>query len=189
MNRQLYNKYSEGRHWDNHTIEHANRFAEFLEAKNTTKSIADIGCRSGRDVQVFTLRGFRSIGIDRSLDEIYRAKNRCPEAHFMVQDAEQLGLLDDSIDAVHIINTIHYVNQGKAITEINRVLRKGGYLFIHFNLDIVDRTGKKDYHQEETEIRTLVEAFETCAERRFKRTDRTPIEHTHTILELILMKK
>ena len=55
---QLYDKYSEGKHWENHPIIYAERFSDFLKQKNFQGLIIDFGCGTGRDVDFFSKKGF-----------------------------------------------------------------------------------------------------------------------------------
>ncbi|MBI2151117.1 class I SAM-dependent methyltransferase [Candidatus Woesearchaeota archaeon] len=183
---KLYQKYSDGRHWEKHPDLYAKIFAEFLNSVNFDGMIVDVGCGTGRDVNVFSKLGFNVLGIDYSKQEIESCKKRFPELNFEVQDAEKLKFKDNSVDALFMINVIHYVHKEKAIPEILRVLKHRGYFFIHFNIEIVDKTGKVDYHHNLGEIVKLVSKFKIIQQKLFERVDYQPIEHK--IIELILQK-
>lgn len=184
----LYQKYSDGRHWEKHPTLYAETFAKFLKNVNFKGMIVDIGCGNGRDVGVFVKDGFNALGVDISQQEIEDCKRRFPELKFEMQDAEKLMLEDNSVDAFFMINVIHYVHKEKAIREIFRVLKPKGYFFIHFNLEIIDKNGKVDYRHDQKEILKLVSMFKIIGKKIFNRTDQQPIEHKHKIMELILQK-
>jgi SAM-dependent methyltransferase len=185
---QLYNKYNASRHWENHPTVYAEHFAKFLKDKNFKGLILDVGCGNGRDVNIFHGFGFDTLGVDNSEKEIESAKEKFPELKFEVQDAEKLNFKDNSIGAVFMINIIHYVHKEKAIQEILRTLTSGGYLFIHFNIDVIDQEGNVDYHHEPEDILKLISKFKVSQKRVFERIDSQPMKHKHEIMELILQK-
>ncbi len=184
----LYQKYSDDRHWEKHPTLYAETFAEFLKNVNFKGMIVDIGCGNGRDVGVFVKDGFNALGVDISQQEIEDCKRRFPELKFEMQDAERLMLEDHSVDAFFMINVIHYVHKEKAIREIFRVLKPKGCFFIHFNLEIIDKNGKVDYRHDQKEILKLISKFKILQKKVFERMDLQPIEHKHKIMELILQK-
>ncbi len=186
--KQLQQKYLEKKHWQNHPTKYAEDFSIFLKSKKFNDLVVDIGCGSGRDVNTFANFGFRSLGIDVSEKEIVLAKNKFPTLNFEVQNAESLNFSNNSLGAFFTINVIHFLNQKKALNEIFRTLKPGGYLFIHFNLLIKDNSGEVDYSQDIKEALSLVSKFKILSQKTFEREDTEPIKHKHKILELILMK-
>jgi len=188
QSKALYKKYSDSRHWEKHPTLYAETFIEFLKSVNFNGIIVDVGCGNGRDVDVFSKHGFNALGIDNSKNEIENDKKKFPELKFEVQDAEKLKFKDNSIDAFFMINVIHYVHKEKAIQEIFRSLKPKSYFFIHFNIDIIDKNGKVDYHQDQEDILKLVSKFKIVRQKLFERVDSQPIEHKHKIIELILQK-
>ncbi len=186
---KLYNKYLYGKHWNNHPIVYAQSFAEFLRKNNFTGTIVDIGCGNGRDINFFTNYGFDCFGIDCLEDEIVFAKQRFPKLNFETQNVEKLEFDDNSVDAFFMINVIHYVDKKKALSEILRTLKPGGYFFIHFNVEIKDNCGNIDYKHDEKDIMNLVSNFDVIHKKVFERVDIEPVKHTHKIIELILQKR
>ncbi|MHB8831137.1 MAG: hypothetical protein ACYC44_03435 [Patescibacteria group bacterium] len=85
-----------------------------------------------------------------------------------------------------MINVIHYVDKLWAFRNMWRTLVPGGLLYIHFNLRIVDAQGQTDFIQEESGITHLIRDWTILERNLFERIDTEPLEHTHTILELIL---
>jgi SAM-dependent methyltransferase len=185
---KLYQKYSNGKHWEQHPTIYAKSFVEFLKKHKFEGSIVDIGCGNGRDVNVFTKFGFNALGIDNSEKEIKSNKKNYPKLKFEVQDTENLKLKNDSVDAFFMVNVIHYVNKEKAIQEVFRVLKPQGYFFIHFNIEIVDKDGKIDYFYDQKDILNLIPNFKILQVNVFERVDNHPVEHKHKIMELILQK-
>ena len=150
--------------------------------------IVDLGCGNGRDLAVFSKLGFAALGVDNSKKEIESNKKRLPELTFEVQDVEKLGFKNNSVDAFFMINVIHYVDKEKAMNEIWRALKHRGYFFIHFNVDIIDKRGTVDYHHDPENILKLVSSFKIIQQKIFERIDHQPVEHKHTIMELVLQK-
>ncbi len=185
---ELYDKYQHGRHWDNHPTAYAERFAQFLANRGFSGLLIDVGCGTGRDVHFFSSRGFLVTGIDYSDKEIALARARFSKERFEIQNAEELKFQNESVGAIFMINVIHYLNQKKALEELFRILRPGGYVFIHFNLSVVDDAGAVDYSQSERDILELLSKFSIVLKNIFERFDRTPTPHTHKVLELILQK-
>lgn len=185
----LFDKYCEGRHWERRSTKHAERFARFLSRKGFAGLIVDAGCGSGRDTNLFKSRGFEVLGIDCDVAEINRASARFPECRFSVQNMEFMGLQDGEVGAFFAINVMHYTDMKRAIGEMLRCLRPGGYALIHFNLAITDSGGVLDYEHDKSDILKLVSDFEIVRKKIFERTDEFPRRHFHSILELILRKK
>lgn len=182
-----HGKYT-GRHWENHPSAYAEHFAKFLKSKKFHGNLVDVGCSSGRDVNVFNKFGFDAMGVDYSEGEISLARQKFPSLKFDVQNAESLKFNDNSIGAFFMINVIHFTNKEKAIGEIFRALKPRGYFLIHFNIEIKDNNGKIDYYHAPKEILRLISMFKIVHKRIFQRTDLKPIKHKHRIMELILQK-
>lgn len=187
-NETLYDKYLAGRHWELHPTIYAEQFCEFLIGKEFDGKLVDLGCSTGRDVQVFSQNRFEAVGIDYAESDIAIARERYSNCCFEVMNVEQLSFLEKSVGAFFMINVIHYVDQEKAFHEILRTLKSGGFLFIHFNLSITDEGGNIDYQQDEPSIFKNIALFHVVHEKRFERQDTIPKLHTHEILELILQK-
>jgi ubiquinone/menaquinone biosynthesis C-methylase UbiE len=186
--KKLYQKYSVGRHWEKHSTIYSETFAEFLKYTNFKGTIVDIGCGNARDVNFFSKHGFNILGVDNSKEGIENNKKKFSKLKFEIQNAENLKFKDNSVDAFFMINVIHYVDKEKTIQEIFRTLRPNGYIFIHFNIDIIDKNGKIDYRYDQENILRLISKFKIIKQQLFKRVDSMPIKHTHKIMELILQK-
>lgn len=186
---KLFDKYLRGRHWEKHPTIYAKYFANFLDDKKFQGLLVDIGCGSGRDVNVFNKRKFNVKGIDYSKKEILLAQNNFPHCNFEIQNAEKLDFANDSVGALYMINVIHYTDKEKVMSEFFRVLRQCGYIFIHFNLEIKDEDDNIDYKQNEEEVLNLISKFKIIEKNILNRADTTPKVHTHKIMELILQKE
>ncbi|MEX1307916.1 MAG: class I SAM-dependent methyltransferase [Eubacteriales bacterium] len=102
--------------------------------------------------------------VDLSAEMIAKAKKKAAQQsidhiHFSVQDAYDLKYEDQSFDYVIITNTLHIMpNPQKALEEIKRVLKKGGYMiaptFVHAGSKkaalmskLMSWTGFRAYHK------------------------------------------
>ena len=188
-NPQLFEKYKKGEHWKNHPIEYAERFSKFLKEQSYNGLLVDLGCGYGRDVNVFHKNGIKALGIDISNEKIDKAKSKYPKLDFEIQNIENLKFEDNSISAFFMINVIHYVKKEEILKEIFKKLKKGGYLFIHFNISITDELKEIDYEHWEQDILKLISDFKIIEKRIIERIDEFPIKHTHKIMELILKKE
>lgn len=185
-NAALYAKYHDNRHWDKHPTIYAERFARFLKDQEFTGRLVDLGCGTGRDVEIFTKMGFDASGLDIGQYEIDIARRYRPDCLFEVGDIHNLPYANSSIGAYFMINVIHCVDQFWALRHMWRTLVPGGILYIHFNLRIVDPQGHTIFFQEESSVTHLIRDWIVLERILFKRIDTEPLEYTHTILELIL---
>lgn len=192
-NQKLFDKYSDGNHWENHPTIYAEYFADFLKERHkeniSSKVLVDLGCGNGRDVNVFYNISPLVMGIDSSLKEILDVEKRYNRLGFRVEDIERLTFPFETIDAYFCINVMHYVNQKKVLREIYRTLHPGGYSFIHFNLLIIDENYSIDYHQKKSDVYELVKEFEIVEEKIFLREDPVPLPHIHHVMQVILKKR
>jgi len=98
-NIELYQKYKNGRHWDDHPTDYAERFASFLKVQNFDGLLVDIGCGKGRDVDIFQRNEFNVLGIDVSSQEINIAQRTYPFSRFQVDSAERLSFPENCVGA------------------------------------------------------------------------------------------
>ena len=92
--------------------------------------VLDLGCGSG----VFSGRladlGLEVTGVDLSPGLIEVAKRTCPRVRFEVGDAESLDFADGSFDAAFLGGVVHHFpDPGLMLSEVARVLRRGGRIF------------------------------------------------------------
>lgn len=106
--------------------------------RQKAKNILDLGCGSGRHVVYFARKGFSVTGLDNSQVGIEIARQWLAEeglsADLRLQNMEEeLPYEDAFFDAVISVQAIHHarvVTIRKIVSEIWRVLRQGGFLFI-----------------------------------------------------------
>ena len=104
----------------------------------------DVGCAEGLITRKFAINANLAIGLDISLPKLYRAwKQSCSydvsNIHFLQADAEHIPIGDETINFVLCIETLEHIpNHIKALTEINRVLKRGGVLVLSVPYYYVD---------------------------------------------------
>ena len=118
------------RDWDIETQRNLVRFAEYfpLNAK-----ILDLGCGPGHDTYKFSELGFQTLGIDLSKGMLIEAKTMHPCNKFALSDMRWLSLRDASFDGIWMSASLLHIPRvevRKALFEVKRVLRNGGYLYI-----------------------------------------------------------
>ena len=97
------------------------------------RDVLEVGCGSGYGAQLLsTLKPRSYIGFDFMPEQIALARKRMPEAEFLIQDAaNMLDIPTGSKDTVVIFGVLHHIPEWKAVvTEIARVLRPGGEVFL-----------------------------------------------------------
>ena len=184
----LLGRYGKTKHWEDYPPEYAKKFASFLKNKSFSGLLVDAGCGNGKDTSLFNSEGFDALGIDISEEEIKTAKATFPNCKFEVQDIENMTFKDEEVSAFFCVNTIYYTNQAKVFNEFLRTLKKGGYLFVHFSIEVQDEQGNVDFIQKEEEIMPLLSKFKIAHKEIVERTDMVPEKHYHKIMEFILQK-
>ncbi|MEV0292735.1 methyltransferase domain-containing protein [Nocardia sp. NPDC050710] len=97
--------------------------------------IADVGCGTG----IMAARIQRELrpevvyGCDASPGMLQQAKSRSTHVHWINRHAENLGLPDNSVDAVVSTHAFHFFDHAPALAEFHRILTPGGLLAIVLN--------------------------------------------------------
>lgn len=97
--------------------------------------ILEIGCGTGKYTEILKKGAKRICGVDISPEMIKMAKKRNPDVQFIVANCETLlDFKEEEFDVVAGLNVFSYFqNKPKALSSINRVLKRGG---IFFDLDM-----------------------------------------------------
>lgn len=110
-------------------------FFNLPAVKENTKKILEIGCGNGYTMNILqpAFPGYTFTGLDFSEDLLQIARSRnLPGVSFEQGDVRKLDYEEGSFDVVFtercIINLLTWEEQQQGLTEIRRVLKKGGYL-------------------------------------------------------------
>lgn len=97
------------------------------------KKILDVGCWTGRYASFANRFAKKVFGVDPNPEAISYARKSIPKASFSVGTVESLPFKDKFFDVVVFLTVIEHIPKGtelKALIEINRVLKKSGYLIL-----------------------------------------------------------
>lgn len=99
---------------------------------DTDSYILEIGCGTGNYLKIFEQSFNNVYGIDQSQGMLSKAKEKCNHAIFTLGDATILEAYNDcTFDLIYMVDVIHHIKEvDKFFKSINRVLKKGGYLYI-----------------------------------------------------------
>jgi SAM-dependent methyltransferase len=93
----------------------------------------DVGCGTGRWVRRLEQHGFSVVGIDQSSEMLYLARKRGTLSPIVSGEVQSLPFRDESFEYVSAVTVIQHIpaqEQVRALSEMVRVLRPGGYLFL-----------------------------------------------------------
>ena len=97
--------------------------------------VLDVGCGAGQELIPFASSAF-CIGVDSAVDaalvgrQLFRTYQPRANAVFVRAAAEELPFQSSSFDAVVCRLALPYTNNKQALSEIARILRPGGILFL-----------------------------------------------------------
>ena len=108
------------------------QIAPFLRERGVER-VLDLGCGIGRHAVLLASMGFTAFASERSVRGIEVARRSAGEAgvevHFCLSDMSGLPFVDEAMDYVLAWNVIYHGDLlllGRTLSEIRRVLRKGG---------------------------------------------------------------
>lgn len=113
---------------------HYKRFMKVLEVVRAVEGpFLDLGCHSGTFTEKILkkIKSKKVYGVDISKNAIDLIRKRIPYGDFRVADAANLPYKNDFFDAVFCLEMLEHVdNPESVLSEIQRVLKKGGYCVI-----------------------------------------------------------
>ncbi len=104
----------------------------FIDIK--AEKILDVGTGKGGFIPVLlqTFPGSVVTGIDSSSDSLEVAQKQFPLVQFQKMEAEKITFDDNTFDVVSISMALHHFSRiKKALKEIKRVVKPGGYIIIN----------------------------------------------------------
>lgn len=127
----------------------ADVFAQYVEP---SAQILDVGCGYGRTLHQLATAGFTNLlGVDFAEEMIQRGQNQYPDLDLRVMAPGVLPLATASCDAVILFAVLTCIandqDQEQLITEIQRVLKPGGILYVNDFLLNSDARNQQRYQQ------------------------------------------
>jgi ubiquinone/menaquinone biosynthesis C-methylase UbiE len=114
----------------------------FSLAPKEGAKILDIACGTGKSTEPLVRNDLEVFGCDHDSSMIKEAKKQAElkklHINYSVADVEHLLYEDDSFDVVTVGTAFHWFVNEKSMTEIKRVLKKDGLLFIFWTLTVKD---------------------------------------------------
>ena len=129
-------------------------------AKRRMKRVLDLGCGAGRHVLYLARRGFEAYGADISEAGLKLTKERLEscglKAEILRCDMKSMPYIPSCFDAVICVQTIYHQKlEGirETVSEIRRVLKKGGLLLANFHSKRSGMYGEGIEVEEDTFVR------------------------------------
>ncbi len=107
------------------------------------KRVLDLGCGPGILTDYFRRKGAKISGVDISKKEIEIARSEFKGIDFKVASAYKLPYPPNTFDMVISSWVIHYLDLDRALKEVRRVLKKGGFLVFSTNNPLQEVTRHK----------------------------------------------
>jgi ubiquinone/menaquinone biosynthesis C-methylase UbiE len=128
------------------------KIADFEKHTSRDSVILDVGCGYGRILNELHENGFNDLtGVDFSLEMIKRGLKLYPYLKLIKNNGDKLPFADKVFDSVLLIgvltSNVITKKQEELISEISRVLKKGGTLYIGDFLLNNDRRNLERYHK------------------------------------------
>ena len=129
---------------------HPLRLDWLAKYSNQRARILDYGCGYGRTLAELSVAGFTSlVGVDFSEAMLARAHAEVPGPQLIRNDGYRLPFKDDCFDVVTLFAVLTCIpdsnEQQTLVTEVERVLRKGGLLYVSDVLVNDDERNRERY--------------------------------------------
>ena len=132
---------------------------EFCNYIDKNSIVLDVGCGYGRTLDELYQMGYHNlIGIDFAEGMINRGKRQFPYLNLRIQESSDINMPDDSVDAVILFAVLTCIqndnDQKRLISEIKRVLKPNGILYVNDFLLNTDERNLARYKQFESKYHT-----------------------------------
>jgi len=128
----------------------AQKFSDRMKKDGVGSRVLEVGCGNGRDSIFFAKSGFTTTGIDIAPGAINLAKKNAKKlgvnVTFLEADVESLPFEDKSFDSVFSLSVLHSTDFGKSFSEVQRVLKEKGLLFVHLYTNTIKADGIEEKH-------------------------------------------
>jgi len=126
--KSVYGREEYNRRIDEKSLEVLNDFYE-TGTDFTGKTVLDVGCGTRGVLPVIIATA--KIGVDPTIDKVKHCFDFEPDIVYLSEKAEDLSLMDESVDVVICNNTLNHVeNPDLALAQIHRILKPGGLLLL-----------------------------------------------------------
>ena len=139
-----------------------------IPVPNTGKAL-DLGCGNGKTVSTLIDEGYQVTGVDFSSVAVESCRKSFKDSEFVASSILSLPFEDGSFDYVTAVHVLEHLNDEElcqAVSEISRVLKDDGYVFVRSftenDMRSKDRT-KSEIFYRFYDIETLTKAFEGFA--------------------------
>jgi SAM-dependent methyltransferase len=112
------------------------------------RRVLDLGAGTGKLTRALLNRGLEVTAVDPSEEMLAELRRVLPGVPALAGGAEAIPLPDRSVDAVVVGQAWHWVDTGRAVPEVARVLTPGGRLGLIWNV----RDGRADWVRRVGEI-------------------------------------
>ena len=131
-----YNAIAKDYEKENITLDSNEEIEEFAKLLPKNPKVLDLGCGFGRELAAFIEMGYDTYGADGSRELLKLARIRAPKAKTKLMDLRNsLSYADTFFDGVWARNSLHHLlpeDLSKAFSEIKRILKPNGILFIEW---------------------------------------------------------
>jgi SAM-dependent methyltransferase len=98
------------------------------------RTVLDVGAGTGKLTRSLVRDGVEVTAVDPSGGMLAELRRVLPQVPTLTGTAEHIPLPDNSVDAVLVAQAWHWVDPGRAVPEVARVLSPGGRLGLIWNL-------------------------------------------------------
>lgn len=106
---------------------------DWLLASNP-RDVLDLGAGTGKLTRALAGRVATLYAVDPSPNMLAQLSAAVPDAITAIGTGEEIPLPDHSLDAVLAAQAWHWVDEARAVPEVRRVLRPGGFLGLVWNI-------------------------------------------------------
>jgi len=165
-----------------------------IPVPNSGKAL-DLGCGNGKTVSTLLDDGYDVTGVDFSEVAIGSCRKSFPNSDFRVSSVTELPFGDcefDYVTAVHVLEHLDDESLGRTVSEIGRVLKSGGYVFIRAftenDMRSKDRAKGEIFYRfyDIPSLQKAFDGFETVSAE--LKEDRTRFGTTRSRVELLVKK-